>query len=99
MSHPTNDTHAVKQKADMDTAASSSSIEARVIAIMVEQLMLPKENITLDSTLSSLNIQSLEFAELLMTIDSEFNVQVLDEDAKNIITVQQLIDYIKLQQK
>jgi acyl carrier protein len=54
-----------------------------------------KDQIKMESKFSDdLGADSLDTVELIMELESEFGVQIPDEDAEKIGTVQQAIDYI-----
>lgn len=52
------------------------SIQDRVIAIIAEQAVLEPSDVTLDSTLDSLGIDSLGLVELIFAIEEEFDISV-----------------------
>ena len=55
---------------------SSSSIEDRVIKIIAEQALLEPEDVTLDSRLDDLGIDSLGLVESLFAIEEAFDISV-----------------------
>lgn len=61
--------------------------------MMVESLSLEKEDIKLDSTFKSLEIDSLDVFELVTEIEEEFDIEI--EDAENLKSVQDLVTYIE----
>jgi acyl carrier protein len=73
----------------------------RVRKIIVEQLGVEEEEvIPTASFVDDLNADSLDLVELIMTMEEEFStddrtVEISDEDAEKIVTVQDAIDYIK----
>lgn len=73
-----------------------SSIEERVTDIVIEQLGLERDKIKAESKfVDDLGADSLETVELVMALEEEFEVEIPDEDAEKITTLQQAIDYIK----
>ena len=73
-----------------------SSIETRVKAIVAEQLGVKEEEVTIDSSfVDDLGADSLDTVELVMALEEEFETEIPDEEQK-ITTVQQAIDYIKI---
>jgi len=69
-------------------------------AIIAEQLNLPLEKITKDSRmLEDLGADSLDFVELLMTLEEKFGVTVSDEDAKKLKTVGDVAEFVKANMK
>ena len=72
-----------------------SDITDKVIAIVGDQLDVPKEEITRDSSfVDDLKADSLDIVELVMALEDEFEVKIPDEDYDKIKTVGNAIDYI-----
>jgi acyl carrier protein len=70
----------------------------RVKEMIVEELSVEAEKVTLESRLSEdLGADSIDAVELIMNIDDEFNIQVSDEEAQNMKTVGDLVKYIEAQ--
>lgn len=73
-----------------------STIEDRVKKIVVEQLGVKEDQvIPTASFVDDLGADSLDTVELVMALEEEFEVEIPDEDAEKITTVQQAADYIK----
>jgi len=73
-----------------------SSIEERVKKIVVDQLGLKEEEVTAEASfVDDLGADSLDTVELVMALEEEFEMEIPDEDAEKITTVQQAVDYIK----
>lgn len=71
-----------------------SNIEKRVKKIVVEQLGL-KEEIANEATfIDDLGADSLDTVELVMAFEEEFGIDIPDEDAEKITSIQLAIDYI-----
>ncbi|WP_298609349.1 acyl carrier protein [uncultured Thiothrix sp.] len=71
------------------------SIEARVKAIVVEQLGVDESEVTnASSFIEDLGADSLDTVELVMALEEEFGTEIPDEEAEKITTVQAAIDYI-----
>ncbi|MCD4826798.1 MAG: acyl carrier protein [Acholeplasmataceae bacterium] len=69
---------------------------ARVKEMIVEELSVEAEKVTLESRLSEdLGADSIDAVELIMNIEDEFNIQVSDEEAQNMKTVGDLVKYIE----
>ena len=60
---------------------------------MLESLSLEKEDIKLESTFESLEIDSLDVFELVTELEEEFDIEI--EDAENLKSVQDLVTYIE----
>lgn len=72
-----------------------SDIEGRVKKIIVEQLGVKEEDVTMDASfVDDLGADSLDTVELVMALEEEFETEIPDEDAEKITTVRQVIDYI-----
>jgi len=64
--------------------------------ILAKQLNISKENIKPESRLlEDLNADSLDFVELLMTVEDEFDVVITDEDAKTLKTIDDVCKFIE----
>lgn len=72
------------------------SIEERVKKIIVDQLGVDESEVTDDASfVDDLGADSLDTVELVMAFEEEFNIEIPDEDAEKITTVQDAVDYIK----
>lgn len=72
-----------------------SSIEERVKKIVVEQLGVKDDEVKEDASfVDDLGADSLDTVELVMALEEEFETEIPDEEAENITTVKQAIDYI-----
>jgi acyl carrier protein len=73
-----------------------ASIEQRVKEIIVEQLGVEEDEVSQEASfIDDLGADSLDTVELVMAFEEEFNIEIPDEDAEGISTVQDAIDYIK----
>ncbi|MCS7304537.1 MAG: acyl carrier protein [Thermoguttaceae bacterium] len=73
-----------------------ASVEERVIEIVAEQLGVPKERITRDTSfVNDLGADSLDTVELVMELEEEFNINIPEDAAEKIQTVGQAIDHIE----
>jgi len=71
------------------------SVEKRVIEIIVEQLKVSPEEVTLEASfIDDLGADSLDLVELIMAMEEEFGLEISDEDAEKIQTVQDAVTYI-----
>ncbi|MCC6543417.1 MAG: acyl carrier protein [Nitrospirae bacterium] len=72
------------------------SVEEKVKKIVGEQLGVDEEEITPDASfVEDLGADSLDTVELVMAFEEEFSIEIPDEDAEKIITVQNSVDYIR----
>ena len=77
-----------------------SDIEKRVKAIVIEQLGVSEDEVHNHSSfIGDLGADSLDTVELVMALEEEFGTEIPDEDAENITTVQEAIDYVKAHEK
>ena len=71
------------------------SVNERVKGIVAEQLGISIDEINNESSfIDDLGADSLDTVELVMALEEEFDVEISDEQAENISTVQSAIDYI-----
>ena len=64
--------------------------------IIVEQLGVEGEQVVPGANfIDDLGADSLDIVELVMAIEEEFDIQIEDADAENIVTVKDVIEYIK----
>lgn len=76
-----------------------SSIDERVKKIVVEQLGVKEDEVNTGSAfVDDLGADSLDTVELVMALEEEFDIEIPDEDAEKITTVQQAIDYVNANQ-
>jgi acyl carrier protein len=77
-----------------------ASIEDKVKQIVVEQLGVEESEVTTKASfVDDLGADSLDRVELVMAFEEAFDVEISDEDAEKISTVQDAIDYIQKHQK
>ena len=69
--------------------------EDKVREIIVDQLGVSADQVKMEARfIDDLGADSLDTVELIMALEEEFGVEIPDEDAEKIKTVQQAIDYI-----
>jgi acyl carrier protein len=72
------------------------AIEQKMIDIIVEQLSVEKEKVVANASfVDDLGADSLDLVELIMAMEEGFDIEIPDEDAEGITTVQDAIDYVK----
>ncbi len=67
----------------------------RINAFMVEDFEVDNDNITPDANLKeTLDLDSLDYIDLVVAIEQNFGVKVKPEDFQQMITIQDFYDYI-----
>ena len=75
---------------------SSEEVFEKVKSIIVEQLGVAEENVTLESSfIDDLGADSLDIVELIMALEEEFDLEIPDGDAEKVVTVEDVVEYIK----
>ena len=75
------------------------SVEEKVKEIVVEQLGVSADEVTPGAKfVDDLGADSLDLTELIMAMEEEFDIEIDDEQAQQIRTVQDAIDFIKANQ-
>ena len=73
-----------------------ASVEERVKSIITDQLQVSEAEVTpAASFVDDLGADSLDTVELVMKFEEDFDIEIPDEDAEKIATVQDAVDYIK----
>ncbi len=71
-------------------------LEDRVSAIIVEQLGVTKEELAPQASfIDDLGADSLDIVELVMAMEEEFDIEIPDDDAEKIQTIQDVVSYVK----
>jgi len=71
------------------------NILVRVIDVVAEELAVDRDEVTEDSSfIEDLGADSLDVVELVMAFEEEFDVEIPDEDAENIRTVEDAVSYL-----
>lgn len=77
-----------------------ASVEVSVKAIIVDQLGANEADVTPDAHfIDDLGADSLDTVELVMKFEEDFDIEIPDEDAEKIQTVQDAVEYINAHQK
>ena len=72
------------------------SVEEKVKEIIVDQLGVDEKQVNSEASfIDDLGADSLDTVELVMALEEEFDIEIPDEDAEKIATVQNAVDYIK----
>lgn len=70
------------------------SVFDKVKAIVVEQLGVDEDEVTLETSFEDLDADSLDIVELIMALEEEFDLEIPDEDAEKLTTVGAAVEYI-----
>ena len=74
---------------------STDTLE-RVKKVVVQQLSVEEPEVTLNASFTNdLGADSLDQVELVMAFEEEFGVEIPDEEAEKIVTVQDAVSYIE----
>ena len=75
---------------------SSEEIFEKVKGIIVEQLGVVDSAVTMEASfIDDLGADSLDIVELVMALEEEFNIEIPDTDAEKVVSVGDVVDYIK----
>ena len=75
---------------------TAQEIQERLKKIIVDQLGVDESEVVPSASfVEDLNADSLDLVELIMSLEEEFKIQISDEDAEKIPTVQEAQDYIE----
>ena len=71
------------------------SVEEKVRNIVAKQLGVGEDEVSNESSfIDDLAADSLDTVELVMSLEEEFDIEISDDEAENILTVQAAIDHI-----
>jgi len=72
------------------------NIDKKIKQIIAEQLSISEEEVASEASfIDDLGADSLDIVELVMAMEEEFEMEIPDEDAEKLLTVQDVIDYVK----
>jgi len=67
----------------------------KIKSIVVDQLGVDADEVTLETSFEDLNADSLDVVELVMALEEEFDIEISDEDAEKIRSIGAAVEYIK----
>lgn len=74
----------------------SQDVESKVKSIIVDKLGVDESEVTAEANFTNdLGADSLDTVELIMEFEKEFDISIPDEDAENIATVGNAVDYLQ----
>ena len=71
---------------------SDQSIQDRVLKVIATSKRIPLDSVHPDSSFESLGIDSLDRLNLLFDLESEFDIEINDEDAKQVQNIHQMVE-------
>ena len=75
---------------------TQEEIFEKVKGIIVEQLGVADTAVTMEASfIDDLGADSLDIVELIMALEEEFDTEIPDSDAEKVVTVGDVVDYIK----
>jgi acyl carrier protein len=73
----------------------SDELAERVLETIATSKRIPRERVSLDSTLEDLGLDSLDQLNLLFALESDFNISIPDDEAKSIRTVREMVEGVR----
>ena len=80
---------------EINQAPTVESIAPRVFQIIAKQKRIPAEKVTIESTFADLGVDSLDSVNMLFDLESEFDISIPDEEARNIKTVREMVEGVR----
>lgn len=75
---------------------NQEEIFEKVKKIIVEQLGVAETSVTMEASfIDDLGADSLDIVELIMALEEEFDLEIPDSDAEKVVTVGDVVEYIK----
>ena len=72
-----------------------ATVQDRALGVIAASKRIPLESVHPESTFESLGIDSLDRLNILFDLESEFGIEIDDEEAKKVTTVQQMVEGIE----
>ena len=73
----------------------SDDLIQRVLKSIATSKRLPLETVTIDSDFEQLNIDSMDAVEILFVIESEFDINIPDEEVRSVRNVRQMCEGVE----
>ncbi|HVW77372.1 MAG TPA: phosphopantetheine-binding protein [Alloacidobacterium sp.] len=75
---------------------SNQTIQERVLKVVATSKRIPLETVQPESTFEALNIDSLDRLNILFDLESEFEIEINDEQAKQVHNIHEMIEGVTL---
>jgi acyl carrier protein len=73
----------------------SDELIQRVIKAIATTKRIPIESVTIDSEFEQLGIDSMDAVEILFALESEFDINIPDEDARSVRSIRQMCEGVE----
>ena len=84
----------MSETVQVEPSNSQESVEQRVLRVIAVTRRVPVDTVHANSTFEELGIDSLDRINILFELEGEFEIEIDDEQAKQVTTLQQMIDGI-----
>jgi acyl carrier protein len=75
---------------------NTEEVFEKIKEIIVEQLGVAETSVTMEASfIDDLGADSLDIVELVMALEEEFDIEIPDADAEKVVTVGDVVEYIK----
>ena len=75
---------------------SSEEVFEKVKNVIIEQLGVAETSVNMEASfIDDLGADSLDIVELIMALEEEFDIEIPDSDAEKVVTVGDVVEYIK----
>ncbi len=72
------------------------TVQDRVLKVIATTKRIPLESVQPDSSFESLGIDSLDRLNILFDLESEFDIEINDDEAKKVQNIQEMVQGIQL---
>ena len=73
----------------------SDELIERVCKVIATSKRIPAERVTVDSAFEELGIDSMDAVEILFALENEFDINIPDEEVKNVRNVRQMVEGVE----
>ena len=73
----------------------SDELIQRVSKVIATSKRIPAERVTIDSAFEELGIDSMDAVEILFALENEFDINIPDEEVKNVRNVRQMVEGVE----